>query len=63
MAPGCCIRVLNGGGGELSHLGSLSLVSIRGCWLSFVSSGVVCVHFRVFIYHCKYPADSRSLLY
>jgi len=32
------------GGGELSHFGSSSPVSVCGCWPSFVSSGVVCVH-------------------
>ena len=36
------------GGGELSHLGSSSPVSVRGCWPVFVSSGVVCIHSRAF---------------
>jgi len=33
------------GGGKLSHLSSSSPVSIHRCWLSFVSGGVICVHF------------------
>jgi len=47
VAPGFHISV-KWGGGELSHLGSSSLVSVHGCWLSFVSGGVICVHFQVF---------------
>ena len=59
VAPGFCIRGLNRGGGELSHLSSSLLVSICRCWPSFVSGGVICVHFWVFfvIWGCVVAHD------
>jgi len=53
VAPAFRVREKKGGGGELADLGVSLPVSIRRCWLSFVSGGVVRIPSWAFFIICS----------
>jgi len=54
VAPAFCVREKKGrGGGELADLGVSLPVSVRRCWPSFVSGGVVRIPSWAFFVVCS----------